>query len=298
MVQNRRILERARFNLELANTNLAEGREKRKQNVASDADIFAAELHQQRAEYTAINAEDAFILSSEILARLSGTDTLREDQVPLDYPAPEIRSDAGKLASMLAHFLAQEIPSNTELELALEQMKISQNDLHAQRMALRPKLNLVAGLTQDEQAYDANIANKYEVQSLFVGVHMSWTIFDGFASKGRIKSSLEKMRVAEINYETKKSEILSNAQSYGRQFKSLALAIVITDRELDSAQNQLKYLQERRDQGEASDAQVNVAQLSLHDSTTSALNNRANYWNKLGEFLSLIDSDPILNRIR
>ena len=127
---------------------------------------------------------------------------------------------------------------------------------------------------------------------------MYWNIFNGFANKGRVRSTLARMRAAETEVETKRAELITNAQSYGRQFKGLALAIVITDRELDSAKNGLVDMSERMKRGEASQAQVDAAQGQLHSAYGRALAERGNYWEKLGDLLSLIEADPVLNRVR
>jgi len=297
LVRERRNLESARFNLQLANQSLAEGREKRKQNIVSDADIFQAELHQQRMEFQVFTTEDTFIYSGEVLGRLSGTEPLIEQEVPLDFPAPPLKANEAIIAALVSGFLREDIPGNTTIDMALKQMEISQNDLHRNKTALRPTVNLIAGATLDEQSYDLNIANKYEVQSLYAGVSMNWAIFDGFATKGRIRSSLAKMRAAEANFDSKLLEIQSDVASYGRQFKSLALAIVISDRELDSAQNALADVKERLKRGEASDAHVNASEAHLHSAYGRALYDRSNYWAKLGALMNLIEADPILNRV-
>ena len=297
LVRDRQTLESTRFNLKLANQALAEGREKRRQNIVSDADIFQAELHQQRMEYLALKAEDGFLYSSANLARLSGTDALSESEVPLTYPAPGFRDNEPVIQALVGQFLGEDIPENTTLDLAMKEMEISQNELKRVQTTLRPNFSVIAGLTLDEQSYDLNIANKYEVQSLYAGVSMRWSIFDGFATKGRIRSSLAKMRTAEANFENKVQEIRADVESYARQFKSLALAIVITDRELDSAQNALADVKERLKRGEASDAHVNASQSHLNYMHAKALAERAVYWEKLGSLLKLIEADPILLRV-
>lgn len=297
LVRERRSLEANRFNLKLANQALAEGREKRKQSIVSDADIFQAELHQQRMELMVLRSENSFIYTSEVLARLAGTQPLSEQEVPLDFPAPGARQNEAIIAALVARFVGADDPSNTDLELAAKQMEISENDLLRDKTALRPNVSFVAGLTLDEQSYDLNIANKYEVKSLYAGVSVSWNIFDGFAAKGRVRSSLAKMRAAETNFDTKKMEIMTNVTSYARQFKGLALAIVISDRELDSAQNALADVKERLKRGEASEAHVNASQAHLHYTYGKALSERATYWEKLGALLTLIEADPVLNRV-
>jgi outer membrane protein TolC len=297
LVRARRALERAQFASELSILGHEETRVKRQQNIVSDAEIYSAEITQQKDEYTLGIARDAFMTAGDTLARLTGTSPLGYEAVPNTFPVPDIQGDASVVVGLLADFLSAEIPSNTDLEMARQELEIRQNDLKNAKVALRPKFGFIAGISLDEQAYDRNIANKYEVQSLYAGVNVSWTLFDGFATKGRIRTTLERMRSAEVTFANTKATLLDDAQSHGRLLKSLALAVVIAERELDSAQNQLEAFMASRERGEASEAQVNVARLSLHTAVGAALYARENYWNKLGSFMALIDADPILNRI-
>ncbi|MCC5022884.1 MAG: hypothetical protein J6386_08855 [Candidatus Synoicihabitans palmerolidicus] len=71
---------------------------------------------------------------------------------------------------MLARFVAVEIPLNVDLEIALQELAVSKNDLANTKKSLRPQFDLVAGITQDEQSYSANPGQKYEFKSLYGGI--------------------------------------------------------------------------------------------------------------------------------
>ena len=86
-------------------------------------------------------------------------------------------------------------------------------------------------------------------------------------------------------------------ESHARLLKTLALAVVIEERKLDSARLQLKAMIESEARGEASEAQINALKLGVHDAVGTALYARHNYWNKLSSLVGLIDEDPILDRV-
>jgi len=90
-------------------------------------------------------------------------------------------------------------------------------------------------------------------------------------------------------------ELSDNVESHARLLKTLALAVVIDERKLDSAQLQLEAIIESEARGEASQAQIDVLTLGVHDPVGAALYARQNYWNKLSSLLGLIDQDPSLN---
>lgn len=297
LVRARRGLERVQFNLALSDDLLRETKAKRNQNLASDVEVFNAEVAQQQATYTSGISEDSFLVASATLARLTGTAALTFDEVPNEFPVPSISADAEEIVRDLAEFLSAAEPTNTDLKIALENLKIQQNNLKNTETSLRPKLNLTAGISLDDQTYSRNVADKYEVQSTYAGINLNWSIFDGFATKRRIRSSLARIRSAEIRYEESRRELIDNVQSHGRLLKTLALAVVIAERGLDSARLQLEAMKESETRGEASEAQINVLKLGYHDAMGAALYARHNYWNKLSSLLGLIDEDPVLDRI-
>ena len=297
LVRVRRGLERARFALSLNDSDLEEIREKRAQNLASDFEVYNAELTQQYGAYNASLAEDKFLVASATLSRLTGTPRLNFEEVPNDIPPPAIAQDSEIIVREVAQFFSEAEPTNTELRAALEDLKIQQNNLKNTEVSLRPKFTVSAGVSLDDQVYSRSVADRYQVESQYVGINLFWSIFDGFATKRRVRSHLSKIRASEIRIENMRRELIDNVESHARLLKTLALAVVIDERKLDSARLQLEAMIESEARGEASEAQIDVLRLGVHDAVGAALYARHNYWNKLSSLLGLIDQDPILNRV-
>jgi outer membrane protein len=297
LVRKRRELERARFALSLNKGALQEIKEKRDRNLASDSEVYNADLTNQYGTYLEGIAEDSFLVASATLSRLTGTPELRYEEVPNDFPSPSIDQDAEIIVREVAQFLSDAEPTNTELRKALENLKIQQNNLKNTKVSLRPKFSVSAGVSLDDQAYSRSVIDRYQVESQYVGINLSWSIFDGFATKRRIRSALSKLRVSELRIEGMRRELIDDVESHARLLKTLALAVVIDERKLDSAKLQLEAIIESETRGEASEAQVNVLKLNLHDAVSAAQYARYTYWNKLSSLLGLIDRDPVLTRI-
>ena len=297
LVRARRGLERARYALSLNDSALKDIREKRIQNLASDFDVYNTELTQQYGAYNAGIAEDRFLVASSTLARLTGTARLRFAEVPNDFPTPSVAQDAEKIVREVAQFLSDAEPTNIDLHAALENLKIQHNNLKNTEVSLRPKFSVSAGVSLDDQAYSRSVADRYQVESQYVGINLYWSIFDGFATKRRIRSQLSQIRASEVRIENMRRELIDDVESHARLLKTLALAVVIDERKLDSARLQLEAIIESEARGEASEAQIDVLRLGVHDAVGAALYARHNYWNKLSSLLGLIDQDPILNRV-
>ncbi|GAB5560366.1 MAG: hypothetical protein SynsKO_20130 [Synoicihabitans sp.] len=296
VVMERRMLERARFAARMNDDALVEAREKRRQNMNSEADVFNAELAKQRTDIDLAEAEDRFWYNSRVLARLTGAPELTADATPTSFPVPDVAGDAPILASMMSRFLADEFPDNTTLQNLALNLEISENNLKNTRTSLRPRIDFIAGMTSDEQQF-ALQNDTLEFQSMYAGIGLTWTLFDGFATNARVRASLSRLRAAELRYEQEKEELVDSARLMGRHLERLAKTVTLTERELDSAQNNLDYITEQAARGDASKAQVDNAQLGLWDALGKALFHRYNYWNKVSEVLSLTETDPLLDRV-
>lgn len=296
LVMARRTLDRARFGAQLNDAALEEALEKRKQNLNSEADVFQADLKQQRGQLAVAQAEDALWAGVRVFARLTGNDELTEDEIPTDLPSPDLNGDAVRITALMARFLAEEFPENSAIEKARLNLEISHNDLKNTRVSLRPKVDLVAGLTQDEQQFAVQ-NDTLEFQSTYVGISLTWTLFDGFATKARVKSSLQRIRAAEIRLAQEQEKLVDDVESLGRQLKRIALTIALDEQELESAKNHLEYTESRASLGEASEAEVDVAKLGLSDALGKSLYGRYEYWNKMSALLGLIEADPILEQL-
>ncbi len=296
LIRYNRGLMRARHGLEINEFDLNQAVEKRQQNLNSEADVIQARLMKQRGDLAVAQATDIFHSAARVFARLTDSEPLTPDDVPATFEMPDIEDEAPLLASILASFLADEMPENTDLLAAKRNLEIAQNNLENTKTTLRPKANLVAGLSQDEQDF-ALTADDYAYKSTFGGITVTWNIFDGFATKARVKSSLARLRAAEIRLAEQQQTLLDDAATMGRDLSRLALAVKIADEELLSAQSHLQYTEERQERGEASMTDVQWAKLNLHDFTGSALYHRATYWNRVTDLLVMVEADPTLDAI-
>ena len=70
-----------------------------------------------------------------------------------------------------------------------------------ERVRLRPTFDLVAGVTQDEVNYTANIAAKFGAEIRYLGVRMNWNIFDGGAGRAAATRASAELRQKSLAYD-------------------------------------------------------------------------------------------------
>jgi outer membrane protein TolC len=169
--------------------------------------------------------------------------------------------------------------------------------LKNQRTRQRPKLSFVAGISQDEQSYTSNIAQKYGLESHYVGLQVSWTIFDGFATRGAVASALARKRVAEHSYKQLTETLAQDARKAAKAVELAQRQLVISERLLNNAGNFLSYTKDQLKRGQSSEAEINTAQAGYNATKSSTNSSRYIYLMRVSEFLSLIAADPVVQQI-
>lgn len=292
LMLHKKNVERQRFSMQLLDNELQDSIQKRELNTLSEAQLQQMRLKHKRGLMSVGYYEDQYLLAKRMFCRMVGVESISEDEVADEFPQPDFAQDARIAASLLARFAAEEDPSNTELAILQQEMTVRENDLKNTRMSLRPKVNVIAGVTQDEQSYTANVGQRYEFQSIYAGLGFSWTIFDGLATRASVKSTLARIRAAEATYDHRRNRILDDAESIMRQLEYRVLEVEVEDEELVSAQNHLKFVDERFRRGEASENDLAQARLNLLDRWKGTMTARFNYWERMFTFLTLVEADP------
>lgn len=270
--------------------DLAEERLKTRQ--ISDLQIHPIRLTAEQAQIALERSAFDFESAKHSFARLAGISEIRDDQIPDEVPL--LRPDGAPLQQLLASYLnLPEFPTAEAANLR-SQLEIENYNFRNQKTRLRPKLSLVAGSSQDEQAYTINAAQKYRVQSLYVGVSVNWTVFDGFAAQAGQRSALAKRRQLENDYEQLKDRLSQQAQAQVKQIGFAARSMSISDRFLEGSHGNLRAKREDFARGIATETDIGLAEIALFDSRIGAYNQRIDFMLKTGDFLGMIDQDPAL----
>lgn len=286
-------LGRARFNLEFNRSQLKVAEERLAKKVISEPEIFSVRLGVERAEIEAERAEFDLLNAKRAFARVSGSAILDDAQLPDAIPA--LTYSAGEYQRLLAGYLSQNDPPTLEAVNLRHNLALEDLNLRNQKTRLRPKLSLVAGMSQDEQSYTTNLTQKFRVNSLYGGLNLSWNLFDGFATGAAVRNSLARIRQMENDYRDLTQRLDEQAQSQVKFLNFSARNMSITDRFVASAEGQLKARQDDFARGVSSETDVSAAQLGLFDAKLNAFNARVDFLAKTVEFLGTIVEDPALS---
>jgi outer membrane protein, multidrug efflux system len=155
----------------------------------------------------------------------------------------------------------------------------------------------VTGVSQDDQSYTINVAQRYRVNSVFGGITANWTIFDGFTSQAAVRSSLAHLRQMENDYRELTERLAQQAQTAVRQINFTARSMSIADRGVVACEGSLRTRQDDFARGVTSEADVNAARLALYDARINANNNRNEYLGRIVDFLGLVFEDPVVANV-
>ncbi len=279
------------FNRKLSEEKLAVEEERLQKKVISEGAIFQTRIDAEQARLAVDTAEWYFLNAKQDFALLTGQPQLSDAQIPDGIPGL-IESNSA-IERMLAGFLAQGEPDTTRARILRQQIRIDDLNYKTQKTGLRPKLNLVLGLSQDEQSYTTNLAQKYALQSQYAGLQVSWNIFDGFATRGAVKSALASKRLDERVYRDFTARLAQDARKASKAVELAQRQLAISERLLDNAGNFLSYTKDDFKRGQASETAVNNAQANYNSLENTANAARRDYLLRVSEFLSLIEEDGV-----
>ncbi len=278
----------ANYELKLAEERLAK-------RVISEAQAQPIRVAAEQGQIGVDKAEFEYESGKRSLARLAGFAELRDEQIPDEVPVPN--HDLAAINQLLAGFLSQaQLPTIEAVNLR-SQLEIEELNYRNQKTRLRPKVSVVAGMNQDEQAFSINTAQKYRVNSIYAGLSVSWTVFDGFASQAAVRSSLARRRLLENDYRQVADRLLEQAQNQAKQIDFSARNMAILNRYLISSEGALRTRREDFARGVASESDVALAEIAHYDTTMAAFNGRIDYLIKVGDFLGTLFEDPAVENL-
>jgi len=289
-------VEEARFNLGQAEEVLRVTEERLSRRVISESEAFQPRIAVDQARLYADRTADSFEELKRRFAALTGRQAPADASIPNEIPP--VDTATAQIDRLLASFVGRPEPLTVEALTLRDQIQSAELSYANQRTRLLPKFSLVAGISQDEQSYTIDPSLKYGLRSLYAGVSVSWTMFDGFATRAGKRSALARLRQAEFNLKRYTESINGDVQRNARQLTFSARQMAIQERLFDSNRNYLNFLKEQRSRGLSSDSDVTQAEIRYRGGFLAALEARADYLLKSSEFVGLVTEDPNLANLR
>jgi outer membrane protein TolC len=281
----------AAFSLTMAENALKVAEQRMAKGEIAEGAIFPVRVGAEQARLALETTEWDLALAKQNFSVLTGLPEPTDASLPDGIPS--LTQSYVEVQRELARFLAQDEPNTPSLRNQRRNVQIADLSYQNQKTRLRPKLNFVAAITQDEQSYTLNIAQKYGLQSQYVGLQVNWQIFDGFATRGAIASTLAAKHQAEHAYKQLTETIARDAQRAAKNVELAQRQMAISDWLLSNSKGYLEYRQEDFRRGQASETDVGAAQAAYNSALASANSARYTYLIRVAEFVNHISEGTV-----
>jgi len=285
---------KANLSRQMAEDNFTAAQNKFEKKVISESDMFMPTLSRDQARLVEDRVTEDYASAKSVFAKLCGMPVLSDEQIPNGIP--DITVEPTAFEPMLTEF-TQKTPETFTTKYISDQIEVEKLTYDTLNVRLRPKFNALAGTSLDQQSYTTNIAQKFQVTDYFIGVSVSWNIFDGFATSGAKASSLARRRQLEQSYKALSADLSDAARSQYKQVGFSRRAMELSNRLLEGSTGALRDKKLAASRGLASETDVNTFQLQLQDAQINAYIARSDYLIKSGDFLSTTQKDPALSNL-
>ena len=296
LIVSKIVADAAKFNQGRSEDELKVAEDRFAKGTTSGGELFFVRMNLEQARLSTDRAFADFEQARRSFSRLTGQPMLNENEVPAEIPVTPGGEETPD--RLVAAFLSQGEPKNLNTLVLRKQLEVESLNLEIQRKRLFPMVNFIVGVNQDEYSYTANVAAKYRVQSTYAGLSVSWSIFDGFASRGAVRGTLARKRQLEMRYRQLTENLAEGAQRQAKVVRFSLRQMRINDLLFDDRRNFLQAREDEMNRGTASEADVNFARAAFNQSRITAFNGRAGYLMQMCDLLGTVMEDPVLRNLK
>jgi outer membrane protein TolC len=227
---------------------------------------------------------------------MAGVKELTDDRIPDQIPAINFDPDAS--STLLKRFLGGAWEDNLSVQVNRDWVKYYDLNYKVAKYRLFPMFSLGASIAQSNSTNaSGSSVSQTSVLTQYAGVSMSWSIFDGFATRGAKISAMGTKRYYERQLQMVGDQLLEQATGQDRQLGFAYRMLKLTQTRAEISERSLATIREDAQSGLASSAAVEAALNINYQTQLSALNLRADFLSKWAEFISTVGLDPILQNI-
>ncbi len=291
-------LRNAEFGLKIMQSNLAIDEERLRTGRISPGGIIPPRLAVDDARLVRDRTEAALDRGIRAFSSLTGMAPLDLASIPTDLTLPGLFYGTEYTKSLLAKFLSTDIENTVQTQIYRDYIQQANLSYKIAKLRLYPKFGLSAGysLSNSTQATSTSV-DQVGVTNQTITLAASWTIFDGFATKGAKRSALLTKRTYEQQLENYLRIAGDQIADLERQVNFAARAMQLADTRRDIQTGAVKLVEQDRLRGVGSQLNVDSTREIAYRSELNAFSTRADFLSKWAEFLSAIGLDPALKNL-
>lgn len=296
LIQKKISLRNTRVNVKAAENYLSVMEARRADGRVSEGDVQGPRLSVQEAHIAEEKTQEDYDYSRRVLSRLAGVPEIADENVPLEIPKPTFAAE-----TIGAYF--EEMKRNgVENPLSIQNFQdiITQNKLSYKiaKVRLYPKFGLSASIDQSNlTTVNGGVPTLTAVTTTNYGFGGSWTIFDGFATRGAKLSALAAIRVAEQKLKAFKEASSESARSLEKQIGFAGRLMDLTETRAALADAAVRKVQTDVESGVAPQTTLDATMQVANSAQLAAQGTRAEFLSRWADYVSLLGADPVLNNL-
>lgn len=296
LVAKKIALRNAAYALKQAEEALALAQEKLKAGRISSEEIMEPNLAVDEARLARDRAQADLDGSLRLLLLTVGQADLAVADIPEGVPQPAY--DPEVAARLLQEFKRTGAEETYQALVYRDYIRQADLDYRIARVNLLPKFSF--GATASQQNYtnaSVNYISQVAIDSNSWNIQASWSIFDGFATRGAKLSALTRKRTYERALRTTAGQAIAQAESLSRQLDFAWRYLQLRQTRRDISETQFKRAEDNLKLGQTSQTAVNAAELAFYSSELTLTTARGDFLNGWSQYLSTLCADPMLSQV-
>jgi len=232
--------------------------------------VLRAEVELANAQPRLIRARNASRIAKNNLATLLGFDIPKDvwDDIPLNLSD---KLEARPMAIELPSAIGQALDRRPELMVLTKAERLRREQIHDSRAGYKPSLRAYGGYQARNFSFSDDIAQ--EVHGWTTGLQLSWDLFDGLATQGRIQQATALHDRARVELIDAKRRIEQEVRTAYSTFMEAREVLESQRKVVEQAEEALRQVTELNKAGAEGGTQLDVlsSQTALTDARTTQI---------------------------
>jgi outer membrane protein TolC len=250
--------------------------------------LLRAEVELANARPRLIRARNSFRISKNNLVNLLGYNLPKDvwEDIPLKL-AGELEAQPFEMELPVA--IARALEQRTELAALRKGVGLARESVVTARALRKPSVQVFTGYGSRNSIFTDDLGR--DVSGWFAGAQLSWDIFDGLYTKGRIDQARALQRRAEIDLEDRSRQVELEVRTAYSNFLEAREVLESQKKVVEEAEEALRLATVRSQTGTGTQLDVLSAQTALTQARTTQIEALRDYAVTRARFVRAIGSD-------
>ncbi len=271
LAQQQRIVQEA--SLQLLQQELAETTKRFQAGTVPRFNVLRAEVEVANARPRVIRARNSVRVSKDNLANLIGENIPQgTDELPLTLTD---KLETAPYEVQLSAAIAQALTGRTELAALRLAERLRADQIKTAKSGYHPSVQFYAGYGAKSSQFSQDLTE--ELHGWEAGAQLSWNVFDGFLTRGRVQEAEALRRRTEADLEDAMRRVELDVRTGYSTFIEAREVLISQEKVQESAEESLRLANARAAAGAGTQLDVLSAQTALTEARTTQVQAKHDY---------------------